>query len=72
MNTQRKQYGTVEKVAIPRRHLLDKKPISKLCDDLGSQPTVFHRWQNEFVENGRLSSIGPLQSSESETRLRYN
>jgi transposase len=35
-----------------RRHLLDKEPISKLCDDLGLQPTVFYRWQKEFFENG--------------------
>ena len=41
-----------EKVAILRRHLLEKEPISKLCDDLGLQPTVFCRWQKEFFENG--------------------
>jgi putative transposase len=32
--------------------LLDKEPISKLCDELGLQPTVFYRWQKEFFENG--------------------
>ena len=26
-------------------------PISKLCDELGLQPTVFYRWQKEFFEN---------------------
>jgi hypothetical protein len=26
--------------------------ISKLCDELGLQPTVFYRWQKEFFENG--------------------
>jgi transposase-like protein len=41
-----------EKVAILRRHLLDKEPISKLCDELGLQPTVSYRWQKEFFENG--------------------
>ena len=35
-----------------RRHLLDKEPISKLCDEFGLQPTVFYRWQKEFFENG--------------------
>jgi hypothetical protein len=39
-------------VAILRRHLLDKEPISKLCDELGLQPTVFYRWQKEFFKNG--------------------
>jgi transposase-like protein len=31
---------------------LEKEPISKLCDELGLQPTVFYRWQKEFFENG--------------------
>jgi hypothetical protein len=41
-----------EKAAILRRHLLEKEPISKLCDEVGLQPTVFYRWQKEFFENG--------------------
>ena len=52
MKKQRKHYTPEEKVAILRRHLLDKQPISKLCDELGLQPTVFYRWQKEFFENG--------------------
>ena len=52
MKKSRKHYGGEEKVAILRRHLLEKEPISKLCDELGLQPTVFHRWQKEFFENG--------------------
>jgi transposase len=52
MKKQRKHYTPEEKVAILRRHLLDKEPISTLCDELGLQPTVFYRWQKEFFENG--------------------
>ena len=52
MKKQRKHYTPKEKVAILRRHLLDKEPISMLCDELGPQPTVFYRWQKEFFENG--------------------
>lgn len=40
MKKQRKHYSPEEKVAILRRHLLDKEPISKLCEELGLQPTV--------------------------------
>jgi transposase-like protein len=36
--------------------LLEKEPISKLCDEVGLQPTVFYRWQKEFFENGLLPS----------------
>ena len=52
MKKQRKHYSPEEKVAILRRHLLEKEPISKLFDELGLQPTVFYRWQKEFFENG--------------------
>ena len=52
MKKQRKQYAPEEKVTILRRHLLEKEPISKLCDEVGLQPTVFYRWQKEFFENG--------------------
>ena len=52
MKKTRKHYTGEEKVAILRRHLLDKVPISSLCDELGLQPTVFYRWQKEFFENG--------------------
>ena len=52
MKKQRKHYAPQEKVAILRRHLLEKEPISKLCDEVGLQPTVFYRWQKEFFENG--------------------
>jgi transposase-like protein len=48
----RKHYTAEEKVAILRRHLLDKVPVSSLCDELGLQPTVLYRWQKEFFENG--------------------
>jgi transposase len=34
------------------RHLVDKEPISSLCDELALQPTVFCRWQKEFFDNG--------------------
>src|SRR5450631_1126480 len=52
MKKTRNHYTPDEKVVILRRHLLDKEPISQLCDELGLQPTVFYRWQKEFFENG--------------------
>src|SRR6516164_5048592 len=52
MRSERKHYTAEEKVAILRRHLLDKVPVSELCEENGLQPTVFYRWQKEFFENG--------------------
>ena len=52
MRKERKNYTAEEKVAVLRRHLLDKVPVSDLCEELGLQLTVFYRWQKEFFENG--------------------
>jgi transposase len=52
MNAKRKHSTAPEKVAILRLHLLEKKPVSDLCDQYGIHPTLFYRWQKEFFENG--------------------
>jgi transposase len=52
MRKERKHHTAEEKVVILRRHLLDKVPVSDLCEEHGPQPTVFYRWQKEFFENG--------------------
>ena len=54
----RKHYTPHEKVAILRRHFLEKVPVSDLCDELGLQPTVFYRWQKQFFENGASAFEG--------------
>ena len=72
MKKQRKQYAPEEKVAILRRHLIEKEPISKLCEVL-LQPTVFYRWQKEFFENGAAAfeqKARPNHSAEQE-RIAY-
>jgi transposase-like protein len=52
MVKRRKKYTPDEKVAILKRHLIDKVPISDLCEQNGLSPTVFYRWQKQFFENG--------------------
>src|SRR5438270_13649798 len=52
MSTTRKHSSAPEKVTILRLHLLEKKPVSDLCDQFGIHPTLFYRWQKEFFENG--------------------
>ncbi len=52
MSRERKNYTPEQKVAILKRHLVEKVPISDLCDELGLNPTVFYGWQKQFFENG--------------------
>jgi transposase len=48
----RKHYTPEEKVAILRRHLVEKVPVSDLCQEQKLQPTFFYRWLKDFFENG--------------------
>ncbi len=41
MLKKRNNYSAQEKVAILKRHLLEKVPVSDLCDEHGIHPTVF-------------------------------
>ena len=52
MRKQRRHFTPEQKASIIREHLLDKVPVSDLCDKHGLQPTVFYRWQKELFENG--------------------
>ena len=73
MKKPRKHYTAEEKVAILRRHLLDKEPVSSLCDELGLQPTVLYRWQKEFFENGATAfqTQGRADQQAEQERIEY-
>ena len=48
----RKRLSADEKVRLPRLHLVEKEPVSKVCDEAGIAPTQFYRWQKELFEKG--------------------
>ena len=52
MKKSRRKFSSEEKVAILRRHLLEKVPVSDLCDEYTFHPTQFYRWQEAFFEHG--------------------
>ena len=51
----RRHFSPQEKVAILKRHLLEKVPVSDLCDEVGIAPNLFYRWQKEFFEQGHVA-----------------
>ena len=55
MSKKRRNYTPDEKVAILKKHLVEKMPVSDLCDQYNLHPTVFHRWMREFFENAALA-----------------
>jgi transposase-like protein len=55
MSRQRRHFEGTEKVAILKRHLIDKVPVSDLCDELDLYPNQFYGWLKEFFENGHTA-----------------
>jgi transposase len=52
MRKERRQISAQDKVAMLRRHLVDRVPVSDLCDEHQIQPAQFYQWQKQFFENG--------------------
>lgn len=52
MPKQRRNFSGREKMAILREHLIDRVPISEVCERHGLQPTVFYQWQKKLFEDG--------------------
>jgi transposase-like protein len=65
MRKRRKHFTPAEKVAILRRHLIEKVPVSDLCDQYQLQPTVFYAWQRQLFENGTAAFERKNRSAES-------
>ena len=51
MNAPRRHFGTDQKAAILKRYLVDKVPISDLCDEYGIKPNQVYAWQKILVDN---------------------
>lgn len=59
MAKNRRNYTGSEKLAILREHLIEKVPISEVCDRHGVQPTLFYAWQKKLFEDGAALFDGP-------------
>ena len=52
MKKGRRKFTGEEKMAVLRRHLVEKVPVSDVCDRAGINPMPFYRWQKELFEHG--------------------
>jgi transposase-like protein len=51
MNAPRRHFGTDQKATILKRYLVDKVPISDLCDEYGIKPNQVYAWQKMLFDN---------------------
>jgi len=60
----RKHVNPDQKVAILKRYLVEKTPISDLCDEYGIQPSQVYQWQKVLFENGAAAFERPGRRGE--------
>ena len=51
---ERRHFSGPEKVAILKRHLIDKVAVSALADELHIHPTQLYGWLKDFFEQGHV------------------
>jgi transposase len=52
MARQRRHFTPEQKVALLRLHLLEKVPVSDICENHQLAVNLFYLWQKQFFENG--------------------
>ena len=52
MPNDRRHFAGARKLAILREHLIEKVPISDVCQKHQIQPTLFYFWQKKLFEDG--------------------
>ena len=55
MSMQRRRFGTDQKATILKRYLVDKVPMSDLCDEYGIKPNQIYAWQKILFDNAEAA-----------------
>jgi transposase-like protein len=63
----RRHFTTEQKVALLRRHLVDKVQVSTICDENELQPSVFYDWLR-LAFNNIGAALGPPVTDEPNKR----
>lgn len=55
MSAPRRRFGTDQKATILKRYLVDKVPISDLCDEYGIKPNQIYAWQKILFDHAETA-----------------
>ena len=66
---QRRHLSPEQKLAILREHLVERKPVSDICEQHGIAPSLFYYWQKQLFENGTAAFAQPGRTSSREQQL---
>lgn len=68
----RRRHTPEQKAALIRQHLVDKKPVSEICDAAQIQPSVFYKWERDLLESAAsvfTSRRAPSREAELEQKI---
>ena len=46
-----------EKAALLKRHLVEKVPVSQICDEEDTQPSIFYGWLHQLMERAPAAFV---------------
>ena len=55
----RRNYTTEQKATMLKEHLVEKTPVSDICDKHKLQPSLFYGWQRQLFENAEKALGAP-------------
>jgi transposase len=58
-----------EKAALLRRHLVEKVPVSQICDENDLQPSVFYDWLRQLLDGAPAALTARRGTSSREQQL---
>lgn len=67
MAKNRRTFSPEEKVRILKEHLINRQPVSDICDTHKIQPVLFYNWQKQFFEQGHVAFTRPAKDTHQKT-----
>jgi transposase len=58
LKKERRHWSAEDKIKLLRRHLIERTPVSKICEEARLAPSLFHRWQEQLFVNAALALEG--------------
>lgn len=67
-NLPRRHHTPEQKAALLRRHLVDKVPVSQICNESDLQPSVFYAWLRQLLDRAPAALASPSRTAPSRER----
>jgi transposase-like protein len=65
----RRHFTPEQKAELLRRHIIDKVPVSEICNEHKLQPSVFYDWLKLLVAQAPAVLVSPARGASPEKKL---